>query len=72
VKLLGGYHVPDPGSVAAVLGEPFELGSLSAAGEAGLRFVHQDLGLIPELSVAENFFISPAAITGWCTAPHTW
>ena len=63
VKLLGGYHGPDAGSEATVAGEPFELGSAAAANDAGLRFVHQDLGLIEDLSVAENFFI--ASHRGW-------
>ena len=57
VKLLAGYHSPDPGSEAILGGEPFELGSLTASKDAGLRFVHQDLGLIEDLSVAENFFM---------------
>jgi len=63
VKVLGGYHAPDPGSLASVRGEPFQLGSVTAANDAGLRFVHQDLGLIDDLSVAENFFMATAA--GW-------
>ena len=63
VKLLGGYHGPDAGSEATVAGERFELGSAAAANDAGLRFVHQDLGLIEDLSVAENFFI--ASHRGW-------
>ena len=57
VKLLAGYHGPDSGSEATVAGESFELGSLTAANNAGLRFVHQDLGLIDDLTVAENFFM---------------
>jgi ribose transport system ATP-binding protein len=63
VKLLGGYHAADPGYEASVMDEPFHLGSMSAAREAGLRFVHQDLGLVEHLTVAENFFIS--ARSGW-------
>jgi ribose transport system ATP-binding protein len=63
VKLLAGYHTPDSGSEATVAGESFELGSLTAANHAGLRFVHQDLGLIDDLSVAENFFM--ASNRGW-------
>jgi ribose transport system ATP-binding protein len=55
VKTLAGYHQPDPGATALIAGEPFELGSATAAEQAGLRFVHQDLGLIERLSVADNF-----------------
>src|SRR4051812_40146571 len=42
VKILAGYHVPDPGTVITVgrtLIEPHRPG---AGDEAGLRFVHQD------------------------------
>src|SRR5215204_6219957 len=46
VKILAGYHEPDAGAVAEVADVPFELGSASAALDAGLRFVHQDLGLV--------------------------
>ncbi len=55
VKILAGYHEPDDGGVAAVNGVPFQLGSAAAALAAGLRFVHQDLGLIETTTVAENF-----------------
>lgn len=55
VKAIAGYHKPDPGATATVNGRPFELGSAAAAGEAGLRFVHQNLGLIDGLDVADNF-----------------
>ncbi|WP_198144209.1 sugar ABC transporter ATP-binding protein [Parafrankia sp. EUN1f] len=63
VKLLGGYHVPDEGCEAFVGDRPFQLGSMTAAHAAGLRFVHQDLGLVEHMTVAENFFMSPRA--GW-------
>jgi ribose transport system ATP-binding protein len=55
VKALAGYHRPDPGAEASVKGQPFDLGSAEAAREAGLRFVHQNLGLIEALTVADNF-----------------
>jgi ribose transport system ATP-binding protein len=54
VKVLAGYHRPDPGSVATVDGEPIELGQGHDAERLGIRFVHQDLGLVSELSVADN------------------
>ena len=34
---------------------PFDIGSPVAARDAGLRFVHQNLGLIDALDVADNF-----------------
>ena len=55
VKVLAGYHEPDDGAVAEVAGVPFELGSSTAALDAGLRFVHQDLGLVETMSVSDNF-----------------
>src|SRR5437764_11233493 len=47
IKTLAGYHQPDPGATAALAGEPFSLGH-DVPG--GLRFVHQDLGLVLELN----------------------
>jgi ribose transport system ATP-binding protein len=58
VKILAGYHTPDRGAVAAVDDVPFELGSASAAAAAGLRFVHQDLGLVESMTVSDNFRMS--------------
>ena len=55
VKILAGYHDPDPGATAEIAGQPFELGSATAAREAGLRFVHQNLSLIESMTVADNF-----------------
>jgi ribose transport system ATP-binding protein len=57
VKVLAGYHRPDPGASAAVDDEEFELGSAAAAAAAGLRFVHQDLGLVEALSAVDNYFL---------------
>src|SRR5215212_3632110 len=51
IKTLAGYHTPDPGSRAELDGEPFDLGQTVPA---GLRFVHQDLGLILELNAMDN------------------
>lgn len=55
VKCLSGYYVPEPGAVievaGTVLAPPF---TPESATRVGLRFVHQDLGLIPQLKVMEN------------------
>ena len=53
IKVLAGYHQPDPGASAEFDGMPLELGGSGGANER-LRFVHQDLGLVLELSALEN------------------
>lgn len=68
VKCLSGYHQPDPGARIEVGGEllPSTYGPENATGY-GLAFVHQDLGLIPTLTVAENMLLgqSPPTAFGW-------
>lgn len=54
VKVLAGYHKPDDGASARVAGRPFELGNAASSSTAGLRFVHQDLGLVPSLGALDN------------------
>ena len=51
IKLLAAYHSADPGAHAELEGVPFEVGR---SVPDGLRFVHQDLGLILELSAQDN------------------
>jgi ribose transport system ATP-binding protein len=53
VKLLAGYHRPDDGSPPFLVdGVPVRPGPGDPI--PGFRFVHQDLALIPDLTVAEN------------------
>ena len=54
IKILAGYHQPDEGSTAVLAGHPLRLGDGQAAKDAGIRFVHQDLGLVDALSAVEN------------------
>jgi ribose transport system ATP-binding protein len=63
VKLLSGFHVPDAGAAVELGGRPVKL-PLTAAQlrERGLRFVHQDLGLAPTLTVADNLLVDDLAI----------
>ena len=51
IKLLAGYHQPDHGALAELDGVPFDIGHEVPD---GLRFVHQDLGLVLELSAQDN------------------
>lgn len=54
IKILAGYHDPDPGAAATIAGLELKLGDGKAAHAAGVRFVHQDLGLVDGLSAVEN------------------
>jgi ribose transport system ATP-binding protein len=67
IKVLAGYHMPDdPDSSSIVVnGQPISLGSVQNAHAAGLRFIHQDLGLIDSLTVEENFRLPTSAGFRW-------
>lgn len=54
IKILAGYHEPEHGAAGSVDGVPFRFGSPPASYAAGLRFIHQDLGLIDNLSIIDN------------------
>jgi ribose transport system ATP-binding protein len=54
IKILAGFHSPDPGGQVLVDGKPLALANAGAAEHAGLRFVHQDLGLVPVLDARDN------------------
>jgi ribose transport system ATP-binding protein len=62
IKILSGYHVPEPGARIEVFGRPMSSASGPAAfRQFGLAFVHQHLGLVPSLSVLENLRIGEFA-----------
>lgn len=52
---LGGIHIPDEGEIY-LDGEKVEFASAHDALEKGISIVHQELSLVPSLSVAENIF----------------
>lgn len=54
IKLLAGYHRPDRPASGRAFGESFQLGDHHGAEVAGLRFVHQDLGLVDALDTVDN------------------
>ncbi len=64
IKILSGYHAPDPGAELEVAGKPVELPLRPGGGkELGLAFVHQDLGLLPGRSVLENLRVGRFSTT---------
>jgi ribose transport system ATP-binding protein len=64
IKVLAGCETPEAGARILVGGAPLETGSPQASHQAGLRFVHQDLGLIDAMSVADNICLTG----GWQTS----
>lgn len=64
IKILAGYHAPDSGGSLEINGRvmklPLQVGEFR---KLGMSFVHQDLGLIPSLSVLENLRIGEIAST---------
>ncbi len=54
VKILAGVYTPLPSAEIAVGGRTIAAGDPQASYAAGLRFVHQDLGLVDTLDVVDN------------------
>lgn len=62
IKVLSGFHAPEPGGSLRIYGKPHAL-PLPAGRfrQLGIAFVHQNLGLMPSLSVVENMRLSDFA-----------
>jgi ribose transport system ATP-binding protein len=74
VKILSGYHEPEPGGELRLNGVDVPLPvELSRARTVGLAFVYQDLGLAGDLHVVENLFVGHRATRGLGSAsPINW
>jgi len=57
MNLLGGNLEPDRGSILFA-GAPFLPKSPQDAARAGIAFIHQELNLFPNLTIAENLFLT--------------
>jgi ribose transport system ATP-binding protein len=57
IKVLSGYHLPDPGSQVMIAGHQLLYGAPQDAAGLGLRFVHQQRALVGQLSAVENMAI---------------
>ncbi|RKT31465.1 monosaccharide ABC transporter ATP-binding protein (CUT2 family) [Microbacterium sp. AG1240] len=60
IKILSGFYTPDPGhGQALVHGDALALPSNPRqVHAAGLRFLHQDLAVVPAMSVSDNFALT--------------
>jgi ribose transport system ATP-binding protein len=55
-KIIGGYHHADAGKIE-IFGERVEAWSPRRALQHGIAMIHQEIQLVPELTVAENVFL---------------
>jgi ribose transport system ATP-binding protein len=67
VKLLAGVAQADPGGTIAIGGQEFPADRMGpeAAWAAGLRFVHQDVGVFEDMTVEENLALGHGYATGF-------
>jgi ribose transport system ATP-binding protein len=70
MKILSGAARPDAG-VLTLDGQPLVLRGPRDAQRAGIRMIHQELSLVPELTVAENIFLGHEPATRGVIARRT-
>ncbi|MGD8204257.1 ribose ABC transporter ATP-binding protein RbsA [Pantoea sp. FN0305] len=64
MKVLTGIYKRDAGSLQW-LGEETHFSGPKASQEAGIGIIHQELNLIPQLSIAENIFLGREFVNGF-------
>jgi ribose transport system ATP-binding protein len=70
IKILAGFHAPDPGATLQIGGQDVAL-PLPPGGVRpfGVAFVHQHLGLIPPVTVLENLLLTRLSGRGGIARP---
>lgn len=56
IKTLAGVHTPDAGTIR-LDGQIVKINNVADADRFGIRVIHQELSLTPNLSIAENIFL---------------
>ena len=69
IKILSGVLRPDEGNFL-VSGNAVQFNSPRDALDLGIATVHQDLGMIPLMSIWRNFFLGSEPMKGW--GPFKW
>ena len=64
MKVLSGEYAPDEGSIRW-RGQPLHLAGPQDAKAAGIVMIHQELNLVPHLTVAENIWLAREPRRGW-------
>ncbi|MFG6432932.1 sugar ABC transporter ATP-binding protein [Roseateles sp. LYH14W] len=64
MKILSGVYVPDEGEIRFD-GQPVRITGLQQAQDLGIVMIHQELNLVPHLTVAENIWLGREPRRGW-------
>lgn len=62
IKVIGGIHKPDQGEIK-IDGKKVEIENVQDARSLGIGIIHQEIVLVPYLSVAENIFLGREPVT---------
>lgn len=64
IKIISGVHQTDTGEIV-LANQKVQFNNPREAQKAGIATIYQELGLYPELSVAENIFMGHAPMKNW-------
>ncbi|OKL50663.1 D-xylose ABC transporter ATP-binding protein [Boudabousia marimammalium] len=57
MKILSGIYTPDSGAEIVVNGQKVDIKDINDARALGISIIHQELNLVPDLTVAQNLFM---------------
>ena len=57
MKILTGIYTADPGGEIWLEGQQVEVGGVNHARDLGLSIIHQELNMVPDLTVAQNLYL---------------
>lgn len=63
IKVLGGIYTPNAGEIR-INGKPVIIKSVQDAHDNGISVIHQELVLVPHMTVAENIFLGREPVKG--------
>jgi ribose transport system ATP-binding protein len=73
IKIMSGFHLPDDGPAAySVAGQAVRFGDPVGVRRAGVRFIHQDIGLVEGLTVLENLRLGTGTYQAATLGPIRW
>ncbi len=67
IKIISGYHRPEPGGTVEIGGRPLRLGSKQSSYRLGCRVIQQDGDLISDLTVFDNLCLTSGYPSRWGT-----